>query len=341
MAPTNKKAKSSTKKASASTNSTAATSDSTAASAPPPPTEPFFRPFLTSGQLTIIIFISIALSYILDYYKAMTNSDSSNTCQSYIRIATGTACSPLDERMIRAKYVSSIATTALVGAAAWISRHEEPLLLRLISALLLTPIVTTVMALQACRLWITPNKNFAIGIMCTVLLIVGMGAFGNTPILAQWQSPATTMMNLTALTIASLILVHGYDLLKLGMEQTDGYVMDDAYGEDGAVVTLPAKALIFFIMVDKTTNLAMLFVSLAFFNDFKRRSFLFYFAMIHAAMRYYFYPTFLMNVILDAEYQKQFYFGSAMFAMTASMAPAVTFFTSDAISATDEDQKEK
>ena len=103
------------------------------------------------------------------------------------------------------------------------------------------------------------------------------------------------------------------------MEQTEGHVI---VGDDG--VTAPAKALMYFLCVDKTTIVAMLMFGLAFLNDSKRRYFLFYFAMTHLVVRYY--HLFKMeNDLLDMTYQNHFYFGSAMFSLMAVFLPTVSF----------------
>lgn len=309
---TNKKAKNSTKKT---TGKGAAVIGPVAA----PPEETFhhpgFKSFLTSAQFTVVVFLSVAITYLLDYTKAVSQGIDSNYCKNFIQDVE--ACSTTDVTMIRVKYYTGILTVAIVGLTGWTVRQEEPLLLRLISCLLLTPILSTVIALQVSKEWIHVGKNFSIGMMCTVLLVVGMSTFGTAASLAPWQS--LIPLDVSKVTMVSLILVNLYETFRLGMEQTEGHVI---VGDDG--VTAPAKALMYFLCVDKTTIVAMLMFGLAFLNDSKRRYFLFYFAMTHLVVRYY-HLVKMENDLLDMTYQNHFYFGSAMFSLMAVFIPTVSF----------------
>ena len=307
---TNKKAKNSTKKT---------TDKGTAVIGPASPSEgtlnPIFKSYLSSAQFTIVIFLSVAISYLLDYAKAISQGIDSNYCKNFIQDVD--TCSTTDMHMIRAKYYSGILTVVVVGLTGWTVRREEPLLLRLISCLLMTPILSTVIVLQASKEWIHVGKNFSIGMMCTVLLVVGMSSFGNAAILAPWQS--SFRLDVPTLTILVLILVNIYETIRLGMEQVEGHVI---VGDNG--ITAPAKVLIYFLCVDKATIVAVLMFGLAFLNDSKRRHFLLYFAMTHLVVRYDHLPK-MANVLLDMTYHNHFYFGSAMFSFMAVIAPMVSF----------------
>jgi hypothetical protein len=147
---------------------------------------------------------------------------------------------------------------------AWNLRANEPLLLRLLSVMLFAPLLVTVMALQATRAWMDPMKNFWIGMNVTVLFVVLLAAFGNAPVF----SPFVRSVDLSTITVLTLLTARVYDIAKFLQEETEGYVVVQTLP-----VTTPAKALLYFLVVEKSTVVFLLIFALAFLNyDNKRVS---------------------------------------------------------------------
>jgi hypothetical protein len=217
-------------------------------------------PTLSNVKFTMLILLGVGVKFAMDYASAVSAGTESKDCAAYIQNVT--ECSATDVAMIRLKYHSTLTTIAMVAMTAWNVRANEPLLLRLLSALLFAPLLFTVMALQATRAWMDPMKNFWIGINVTVLFIVVMKAFGNAPVLA----PFVRSVDLSTMTVLTLLTARVYDITKFLQEETEGYVVVQTLP-----VTAPAKALLYFLVVDKATVVVLLVFALAFLNYDNRR----------------------------------------------------------------------
>lgn len=276
---------------------------------PAPVGAPAKRSGLSPAQFSGLIFLSVGMTYLLEFRHVMN----SKACNEYL-LDYSDKCTHSDLVMVQTKFNSGILTELLVALCMLLCWTDESLFHRLNFAICSSPLITTLIAMRTAKDVLHPGHGSKLGMLVTVLLVVAATSIYASSHIAT-RRPLTVDLQNTALVVVAV--VHGWEVYKFLSAGVGGYLRVTE-------VSPPSIALLPFLAVDQCTVVGLCFFGIAFLDDAKKRTFLLFFAMCQFAAHIFMFP-FVRDSVLDANYYDNFYFGTAAFSFVSSVAPEVTF----------------
>lgn len=223
---------------------------------PAPVVAPAKRPGLSPAQFSGLIFLSVGMTYLLEFRHVIN----SKTCNEYLLDYSG-KCTNTDLVMIQSKFNSGILTAVLVALCMLLCWTDESLFLRLNFALCSSPLITTLVAMRAGKDILHPGHGFKLGMLVTVLLVVAATSIYASPQIATRRPLTVDLQNTTLVMVA---VVHGWEVYKFLSAGVGGYLQIKE-------VSPPSIALLPFLVVDQCTVVGLCFFGIAFLDDAKKR----------------------------------------------------------------------
>ena len=246
--PNKKKVKSAAKNGKASKEATANVSA--------PVVAPAKRTGLSPAQFSGLIFLSVGMTYLLEYRQVLN----SKTCNEYLLDYPG-ECTDSDLVMIQTKYNSGILSEALVALCMLLCWTDESLFHRLNFTLCSSPLIMTLLAMRVAKDIIHPGHGFKLGMLVTVLLVVAATSIYASTQIATRRPLSVDLQNTTLLVVA---VVHGWEVYKFLSAGVGGYLRVTE-------VSPPSIALLPFLAVDQCTVVGLCLFGIAFLDDAKKR----------------------------------------------------------------------
>jgi len=282
------------------------------------------KSLLTMPQLVSLIMISIAFSYLMEMKDVLFDNQN---CNTYLQPSSqkegiedgDKSCSLQDLAILRAKFHSGIICELLVGLCIILCWKNDLLMLRLHAFLCMAPLASTILAIQFTKTAIHPGFAGKLGMMVTTLLILVAGSLYNAPTMYPLKPIKGDLSNATFLT---LLVGYGWEAYKFIIGGAAGFMKGTNEGETASSASF---VLMPFLAVDQLALVILCIFGIAFLPSSPQRYLLFFIGLIHMIYHYYLIPQ-IRSDLVDADYYDNLYFGSAMFALTASIAPSMTFF---------------
>ena len=273
--------------------------------------------FLSSSQLSALIFLAMGLSKLMEFASALTEAldeeKAPKVCMSYLNDEE-TCNSPGFQSLIQAKYYSGINLTLLTAFMILIVWKNEIQFSKVMTCLCISPISTTVLGIYLSQEHVAQGKALHLMLMCFALLATSTpNNKDKIPFLAEQSWNARTLQGLC------LMVLVFQNLLDVYRANTLPSLLD---------VDLPAKdnvrILINFWCIDKLSIALLFFYAMVHFPEQIQRNFLSLVTILQLVQCYYQLPR-MMYPFANQQEVEYLLLTTAVFSILAWKGPSIVF----------------
>jgi len=300
-------------KASAAATDNASTKTKTTTTPPAAPSPGF----LSSSQLSALIFLAMGLSKLMEFASALTEAldeeKAPKVCMSYLNDEE-TCNSPGFQSLIQAKYYSGINLTFLTAFMILIVWKNEKQFSKVMTCLCISPISTTVLGIYLSQEHVAQGKALHLMLICFALLATSTpNNKDKIPFLAEQSWNVKTLQGLC------LMVLLFQNLLDVYRANTLPSLLD---------VDLPSKSnvriLINFWCIDKLSISLLFFYAMVHFPEQIQRNFLSLVSILQLVQYFYQLPR-MMYPFANQQEVEYLLLSTAAFSILAWTGPSIVF----------------